>query len=121
MCALGFMTSQADACGISRFRKDATKSVGCFVSGGEDVAHAAEIVGDHGAVHGVGLHVEALHAAQDGGKFRKLARRIPVLTADSGRPYAPRRVDERARYEVPTPFELEARSARIARVLAFSA
>jgi predicted nicotinamide N-methyase len=52
--------------------------------------------------------------------FRRLARRIPVLTADSGRPYAPRRVDERARYEVPTPFELEARSARTARVLAFS-
>jgi predicted nicotinamide N-methyase len=52
--------------------------------------------------------------------FRRLARRIPVLTADSGRPYAPRRVDERARYDVPTPFELEARSARVARVLAFS-
>jgi predicted nicotinamide N-methyase len=52
--------------------------------------------------------------------FRRLARRIPVLTADSGRPYAPRRVDERARYQVPTPFELEARNARIARVLAFS-
>jgi predicted nicotinamide N-methyase len=52
--------------------------------------------------------------------FRSLARRIPVLTADSGRPYAPRRVDVLARYEVPTPFELEARSARVARVLAFS-
>ena len=52
--------------------------------------------------------------------FRTLARRIPVLTADSGRPYAPRRVDELARYDVPTPFELEARSARVARVLAFT-
>ena len=49
--------------------------------------------------------------------FRKLA--IPVLTADSGRPYAPRRVRELARYEVPTPFELEARSTRTARVLTF--
>lgn len=51
--------------------------------------------------------------------FRRLARRIPVLTADSGRPYAPKRVRELARYEVPTPFELEARSVRTARVLAF--
>lgn len=49
--------------------------------------------------------------------FRKLA--VPVLTADSGRPYAPRRVRELARYEVPTPFELEARTARTARVLTF--
>jgi predicted nicotinamide N-methyase len=49
--------------------------------------------------------------------FRRLARRIPVLTADSGRPYAPRRVEELARYTVPTPFELEARSERTARVL----
>ena len=49
--------------------------------------------------------------------FRRLAVRIPVLTADSGRPYAPRRVRELARYEVPTPFELEARTVRTARVL----
>jgi len=50
--------------------------------------------------------------------FRTLG--IPVLTADSGRPYAPRRVRELARYEVPTPFELEARSTRTARVLSFA-
>ncbi|MDB4945821.1 MAG: SAM-dependent methyltransferase [Labilithrix sp.] len=50
--------------------------------------------------------------------FRRLAARIPVLTADSGRPYAPRRARELARYEVPTPFELEARTTRTARVLA---
>jgi predicted nicotinamide N-methyase len=49
--------------------------------------------------------------------FRKLT--IPVITADSGRPYAPRRVRELARYEVPTPFELEARTTRTARVLMF--
>ena len=49
--------------------------------------------------------------------FRRLAVRIPVLTADSGRPYAPRRARELARYEVPTPFELEARTVRTARVL----
>jgi predicted nicotinamide N-methyase len=53
--------------------------------------------------------------------FRRLAPRMPVLTADSGRPYAPKRVTELARYDVPTPFELEARSTRIARVLTFSA
>jgi predicted nicotinamide N-methyase len=49
--------------------------------------------------------------------FRKLA--LPVITADSGRPHAPRRVRELARYEVPTPFELEARMTRTARVLMF--
>jgi predicted nicotinamide N-methyase len=49
--------------------------------------------------------------------FRKLA--IPVITADSGRPYAPRRVRELARYEVPTPFELEARMTRTARIVTF--
>lgn len=53
--------------------------------------------------------------------FRRLASRLDVLTADSGRPYAPRRVTELARYEVPTPFELEARTTRTARVLSFSA
>lgn len=50
--------------------------------------------------------------------FRKLE--IPVITADSGRPHAPRRVQELARYEVPTPFELEARTTRTARVVTFA-
>lgn len=56
-------------------------------------------------------------------RFRRWFRRlsIPVLTADSGRPYAPRHVRELARYEVPTPFELEARTTRTARVLTFEA
>ena len=49
--------------------------------------------------------------------LRKLAADHTVLTADSGRPYAPRRALELARYEVPTPFELEARTVRTARVL----
>lgn len=53
--------------------------------------------------------------------FRRLARRIAVLTADSGRPYAPRKAPELARYEVPTPFELEARAVRTARVLRITA
>lgn len=47
------------------------------------------------------------------------ARGVVVLTADSGRPYAPKRPRELARYEVPTPFELEARASRTSRVLAF--
>ena len=50
--------------------------------------------------------------------FRTLARTKTVLTGDSGRPYAPRRARELARYEVPTPFELEARDVRTSRVLA---
>ena len=54
-------------------------------------------------------------------RFRRWLRRLAVdhlvLTADSGRPYAPRRALELARYEVPTPFELEARTVRTARVL----
>lgn len=49
--------------------------------------------------------------------FRAIARRTSVLTADSGRPYAPRKARELARYRVPTPFELEATHERIARVL----
>lgn len=53
--------------------------------------------------------------------FQALAARgITVLTADSGRPYAPKRAAELERYEVPTPFELEARASRVARVLSFA-
>lgn len=48
--------------------------------------------------------------------FRTLS--IPVITADAGRKHAPRRARELARYEVPTPFELEARLTRTTRVLA---
>lgn len=51
--------------------------------------------------------------------FRKLAAsNKTVLTADSGRPYAPKRARELARYEVPTPFDLEAMTVRTARILA---
>jgi predicted nicotinamide N-methyase len=57
-------------------------------------------------------------------RFRRWLRRLAVnhtvLTADSGRPHAPRRATELARYEVPTPFELEARTMRTARVLQLS-
>lgn len=54
-------------------------------------------------------------------RFRRWLRSLDaiVLTADSGRPHAPKRVRELARYEVPTPFELEARASRTARVLSF--
>ncbi|AKV03961.1 SAM-dependent methyltransferase [Labilithrix luteola] len=51
--------------------------------------------------------------------FRKLASaNKTVVTADSGRPHAPRLARELARYEVPTPFDLEAMTVRTARVLA---
>jgi predicted nicotinamide N-methyase len=51
--------------------------------------------------------------------FDRLARRgVMVLTTDSGRGYAPRRVRELARHDVPTPFDLEAVSMRPTRVLA---
>jgi len=57
----------------------------------------------------------------DSARFRRWFRTlgVPVLTADAGRHHAPRRVRELARYEVETPFELEARLTRTARVLAF--
>ncbi|HVJ90048.1 MAG TPA: hypothetical protein VM580_09600, partial [Labilithrix sp.] len=51
--------------------------------------------------------------------FRRLASRsVSVFTSDAGRHYAPRRARELARYEVPTPFDLEAQAARTTRVLA---
>ncbi|MEO8878638.1 MAG: methyltransferase, partial [Polyangiaceae bacterium] len=51
--------------------------------------------------------------------FRRLASKgVRVLTADPGRLHAPRRVRELARYEVPTPFELESVEMRVTRVLA---
>lgn len=54
--------------------------------------------------------------------FDRLAQRgHVVLTSDAGRGYAPRRAKELARYEVPTPFDLEAAAARITRVLAYPA
>jgi predicted nicotinamide N-methyase len=51
--------------------------------------------------------------------FERLAQRgVTVLTSDAGRGYAPRRARELAKYEVPTPFDLEAAPARMTRVLA---
>ena len=51
--------------------------------------------------------------------FDRLARRgVTVLTSDAGRGYAPRRARELARYEVPTPFDLESTPVRTTRVLA---
>ncbi len=53
--------------------------------------------------------------------LERLARRgMSVLTSDAGRGYAPRRARELARYEVPTPFDLEAVAVRPTRVLAIS-
>jgi predicted nicotinamide N-methyase len=54
--------------------------------------------------------------------LRSLAKKcISVLTADPGRMHVPRRVRELARYEVPTPFELESVTSRTTRVLAIDA
>lgn len=51
--------------------------------------------------------------------FERLAGRgLTILTSDAGRHYAPRRARELARYEVPTPFDLEAAATRMTRVLA---
>jgi predicted nicotinamide N-methyase len=51
--------------------------------------------------------------------FERLARGgITVLTSDAGRGHAPRWTREVARYEVPTPFDLEAAAVRTTRVLA---
>ncbi|MEO7111804.1 MAG: 50S ribosomal protein L11 methyltransferase, partial [Polyangiaceae bacterium] len=56
-------------------------------------------------------------------RFRKWLRALAkngvrVLTADPGRMHVPRRARELARYDVPTPFELESVEKRTARVLA---
>ncbi len=54
--------------------------------------------------------------------FERLASRgLTILTSDAGRHYAPRRARELARYEVPTPFDLEAADTRMTRVLAIEA
>ena len=54
--------------------------------------------------------------------FERLGRRgVTVLTSDAGRGYAPRRSRELARYDVPTPFDLEAMAVRSTRVLAMDA
>ena len=51
--------------------------------------------------------------------LRKLAKNgVRILSADPGRMHVPRRVRELARYEVPTPFELESVEKRTTRVLA---
>jgi len=50
--------------------------------------------------------------------LRKLANDgVRVLTADPGRLHVPRRVRELARYDVPTPFELESVDHRTTRIL----
>ena len=51
--------------------------------------------------------------------FERLTRRgLTVLTSDAGRGYAPRRVCELAKYDVPTPFDIESTGVRPTRVLA---
>jgi predicted nicotinamide N-methyase len=54
--------------------------------------------------------------------FTRLRERgVEVLTGEAGRGYAPRRARELARYEVPTPFDLEGVNVRTTRVLAIEA
>ncbi len=87
------------------------------------VAQTTDVVGDALPDVDVVLAGDVWYEPAPSARFRRWFRKlgIPVLTADSGRPYAPRRVRELARYEVPTPFELEARTTRTARVLTFTA
>lgn len=85
-----------------------------------------DVVGDELAGTDVILAGDVWYEPGPSARFRRWFRALAasgrtVLTADSGRPYVPKRVAELARYEVPTPFELEARASRIARVLAFEA
>lgn len=49
---------------------------------------------------------------------RLTGRGLTVMTGEAGRGYAPRRVRELARYDVPTPFDLESAAVRTTRVLA---
>lgn len=85
-------------------------------------ASTTDVVGD--ALDGIDVVLagDVWYEPRSSARFRRWFRKLaqPVLTADSGRPYAPRRVRELARYEVPTPFELEARLARTARVVTFA-
>jgi len=51
--------------------------------------------------------------------FDELAGRgVKVLTGDPGRPYAPKNARELARYDVPTPFDVESVTVRTTRILA---
>jgi predicted nicotinamide N-methyase len=86
----------------------------------------ADVVGRALADIDVVLAGDVWYEPKPSARFRRwfcslATRGTAVLTADSGRPYAPKHLAELARYEVPTPFELEARASRITRLLAFSA
>lgn len=84
-----------------------------------------DLVGDSLADYDVLLAGDVWYEPRPSARFRRWFRALAttklVLTGDSGRPYAPRRARELARYEVPTPFELEAMEKRTARVLAIEA
>lgn len=84
-----------------------------------------DVVG--GALHDVDIVLagdvwyERATAARFRRWFDRLARRgVAVLTTDAGRGYAPRHARELARYDVPTPFDLEAAPSRTVRVLAIN-
>ena len=86
----------------------------------------ADLVGQDLAGVDVVLAGDVWYEPEPSARFRRWFRRLAkngvrVLTADPGRLHAPRRARELARYEVPTPFELESVDSRTTRVLAIDA
>jgi predicted nicotinamide N-methyase len=82
-----------------------------------------DIVGDPLPDIDVVLAGDIWYERAPGARFRRWFERLAlrgamILTSDAGRGYAPRRARELARYEVPTPFDLEAAAARTTRVMA---
>ncbi len=84
--------------------------------------HVADLVGDPLAGVDVLLAGDVWYEREPSARFRVWFRvlaktGVRVLTGDPGRMHVPRRARELARYQVPTPFELESVTERTARVL----
>jgi len=85
-----------------------------------------DVVGDPLPDVDVVLAGDVWYERHPAARFRRWFERLAgggvcVLTSDAGRGYAPRNADELARYDVPTPFDLEAAARRATRVLSVRA
>lgn len=102
-------------------------AIAAEANGVEIEVTARDVVGDGDVVREIDVVVagdvwyERAPSARFRRWFARLAERgIAVLTSDAGRGYAPRQAEEIARYDVPTPFDLEAAPERMTRVLAYA-
>jgi predicted nicotinamide N-methyase len=85
----------------------------------------SDVVGDGLADVDVVLAGDVWYERAPAARFRRWFDRlvrsgITVLTSDAGRGYAPRNARELSRYDVPTPFDLEAAASRTTRVLSIT-